>query len=121
MNALLPDENKVRSALISAASTNQSLRLPRFKQLRQYQEQIRELRGQNASFATIEKILRKNSLHVSHETIRAFYREVIEEKKPKRKRRRPITIIKKHIVKSKTVAPKTQDMGVPRIARIEDL
>jgi hypothetical protein len=121
MNGPPPDEDKIRAALISAASTNQSLRRPRFKQLMQYKEQIRELRNQDASFNTIEKILKKNAFHVSHETIRIFYREVIEQKPLKRKRRLK-TIVKKRAVKSKTtVPPKIRDIGEPRIARIEDL
>jgi hypothetical protein len=122
MNDSPPDEDKIRAALITAASTNQSLRRPRFKQLMRFQEQIRELRSQDASFSTIEKILRKNALHVSHETIRIFYREVIEQKPLKRKQRQRKTAIKKRVSQSKTTAlPKTRDVGEPRIARIEDL
>jgi len=117
-----PNEDEVREALITAARINQSLRRPRFKQLMRYKEQIRDLRSQDASFQTIARILRTKSFRASHETIRAFYREAIEQKPLKRKKRQRKQNIKKRRVKAKTAAPpKSRDVGEPRIARIEDL
>lgn len=122
MNEPAQDDEKIRTALASAASRNQSLRRRQFNKLMGYKEQIRELRNQDASFVTIEKILRANAFRVSHETIRVFYREVIEQKRPKRKRRQEKTNDKKRNEKSKPAArPKTWCIGEPRIARIEDL
>jgi hypothetical protein len=121
MNEPTQDEENIRAALASAASRNQSLRRRQFNKLMGYKEQIRELRSQDASFVTIEKILRANSFRVSHETIRVFYREVIEQKRPKRKQRQRKADDKKHSAKLKPARPKTWCIGEPRIARIEDL
>jgi hypothetical protein len=118
-----PDEDKIRAALASAASRNQSLRRRQFDKLMKYKELIRDLRSQDASFVTIEKLLRTHSFHVSHETIRAFYRQAIEEKPLKRKYRRRNQKAKNQKAKSKVpaMAAKTWNIGQPRIANIDDL
>jgi hypothetical protein len=122
MNEPVPDEDKIRIALASAASRNQSQRRRQFNKLMGYKELIRDLRSQDASFITIEKILRANSFRVSHETIRTFYREVIERKRPKRKERQQKSNDIKRVVKSKPVTrSKTWCIGEPRIARVENL
>ena len=122
MNEPSPNEDKIRAALVSAASRNQSLRRRQFNKLMRYKELIGELRNQDASFITIEKILRTESFHVSHETIRTFYREVIEQKPLKRKRRHQKPNIKNRSAKPKTVAAaKAWSIGQPRIANIEEL
>lgn len=123
MNEASPEEDKIRAALASAASRNQSLRRRQFNKLMKYKELIRDLRGQDASFVTIEKLLRTHSFHVSHETIRAFYRRAIEEKPVKRKYRRRKQKAKNKRAKSKipTTAAKAWNIGQPRIANIDDL
>lgn len=114
-----PDDNKIRAALAAAASINLSLRRPRFRELMRFKEQIRDLRRQEASFTTIEKILKKSALNISHETIRVFYWEVIEGKSRKQRRKKNLKRTTKKIHVS---APSgAQDIGRPRIARIEDL
>lgn len=119
MTASVPIEEKIRAALVEAAGRNQSLRRPQFNKLLRYKEEIQQLRQRAASFETIEKILRQNSLHVSHETIRVFYREVIEGKAVRRKRRRKITTRQgKRRAANKA---RTWSIGEPRIARIQKL
>lgn len=119
MTASVPIEEKIRAALVEAAGRNQSLRRRQFNKLMRYKVEIQQLRQRNASFETIEKILRQNSFHVSHETIRVFYREVIEGKAVRRKRRRKTTTRKeKQRAANKT---KTWSIGEPRIARIQNL
>jgi hypothetical protein len=122
MNEPSPNEDKIRAALASAASRNQSLRRRQFNKLMRYKELIRDLRSQDASFMTIEKILKSESFNVSHETIRAFYREEIEQKPLKRKRRHRKANNKNRSTKPKTVAAaKAWSIGQPRIANIEEL
>ncbi|HEU6448278.1 MAG TPA: hypothetical protein VFV23_07570 [Verrucomicrobiae bacterium] len=115
-----PEENKIRAALISAAARNQSMRRRQFNKLMEYKEQIRDLRNQDASFVTIEKILRTSSFRVSHETIRVFYQEVIAQKPVRRKRRRKVTG-KKHVALKSATRSKTWSIGQPRIAKLEQL
>jgi len=123
MNELLLKEDKIRAALASAAGRNQSMRRRQFNKLMGYKELIRDLRSQDASFITIEKLLRTESFHISHETIRAFYRAEIEQKPLKRKRRRQKANLKNGSTKQKTVtaAPKAWSIGQPRIANVNDL
>ena len=123
MNETSPKEDKIRAALASAAGRNQSLRRRQFNKLMGYKELIRDLRSQDASFITIEKLLRTESFHISHETIRAFYRAEIEKKPLKRRRRRQKANLKNGSTKQKTVtaAPKAWSIGQPRIANVNDL
>jgi hypothetical protein len=123
MNEPSPEEDKIWAALASAASRNQSLRRRQFNKLMKYKELIRDLRIQDASFVTIEKLLRAHSFRVSHETIRAFYRRAIEEKPLKRKYRRRKLKAKNQKGKPKVAVTtaKTWNIGQPRIANIDDL
>lgn len=115
-------EEEIRKALDSIARNFQPSRRPAFAALIPFKGQIRYLRSQRASFATIAKCLKQYSVQTAGETVRRFYHSVIEPVPSKQKRRRRKTNLKQRIPKSKTAAPpKTRDVGEPRIARIEDL
>lgn len=116
MNNTATSEEEIRNALDAIARTFQPSQRPRFTPLIPYKNQIRELRSQKASFQTIAKLLKKFSVQTTGETVRRFYRIVIEQKTVKRKRRQ------QRAMKFKAAAStKSRDIGEPRIARIEDL
>jgi hypothetical protein len=133
MNAAAADN--VRTALGSAARNFQPTRRSRFKLLAALKEEIRELRTRGASFETIAELLKKHSVKTSHESVRRFYREVIEQKPVSRKRRRTsrrkqITSITSpprgaaksaDVRKAGTHVSSSRPERGPRIARIEDL
>jgi len=126
----------IRSALASVVKGYQPSRRARFRNLAPFTEEIRQLRSRGASFETIAEILKKHSITTSHETVRRFYRETIEQKPVGRKRRRKRTkqieipdskVREKHpdSTKGNGQAPAKSTPGRtergPRIARIEDL
>ena len=120
---------EVRSALASVVETFEPSRRVRFKTLAPFKSEIRDLKGRGAAFATIAEILKKHSVQVSHETVRRFYREAIEQKPPGQKRSRNGSI---HTKSRKQTGNETSEAKTPRqatakaergprIARIEDL
>jgi hypothetical protein len=119
---------EVRSALASVVETYKPSRRIRFKSLAPFREEIRGLRSRGAAFLTIADILKSHSVKVSHETVRRFYREDIEQKLSPRKRPRnrkkrsqPSPRRQKGTKHdNKPQAEVKQERG-PRIARIEDL
>jgi len=119
MNNAATTEEEIRSALDAIAKNFQPSRRPRFVPLIAYKNQIRELRSQNASFATIAKLLKRFSIQTTGETVRRFHRIVIEQKTTKRRRKR---VVKMRSTKSKTATRLSlSSEAQPRIARIEDL
>lgn len=123
-NATATNEDDIRHALDDIARNFQRSNRQRFAPLMPYQDQVRELRGQNASFKTIAKLLKRFSVHITGETVRRFYHIVIEQKRARRKRirRREIRRTKKTPAKPKFPMPLSPQSTVqPRIARIEDL
>ena len=116
------NEEEIRNALDSIARNFQPSRRPAFAVLIPYKGNIRYLRSQRASFATIAKCLKQYSVQTAGETVRRFYRTVIEPGQSAKKQRRRKANPKQHLHKTKTaVPPKSRDVGEPRIARIEDL
>ena len=114
--------NDIGTALAAITQTFEPSRRTRFKNLLPHKEALEALRNRGASFETISRILKKHSLKASHELVRGFVREVVEQKQWKRRRRRRNTAIKKPVKKSKIAMPsRTWKIGEPRIARIEDL
>jgi len=115
-------EDEIRDALDSIARDYQPDR-QRFSPLLKYKNQIQELRSHRASFETIAKYLKKFSIQTTGETIRRFYRLVIEQKPLRRKRRgRRKALVKKRNAKVKpTSPPKGWSIGQPRIANVNDL
>ena len=119
----------IRSALASAAKTYEPSRRVRFKAVAPFKDEIRELRNRGAAFAIIAEILKEHGVKASHETVRRFYREVIEEKPRRRKRSRnnhtraqPAKPPRIPSTNGNAPRPATAkaERG-PRIARIEDL
>ncbi|MGA3008580.1 MAG: hypothetical protein ABSE59_11885 [Opitutaceae bacterium] len=126
MNGTMSD---IRSALASAAKTYEPSRRVRFKAVAPFEDEIRELRNRGAAFVIIAGILKKHEVKSSHETVRRFYREVIEGKPRRRKRRRnsrtraqPAKPPRIPSSNGNTPRPATAkaERG-PRIARIEEL
>lgn len=116
------NEEEIRQALDSIARNFQPSHRLAFAALIPYTGQIRHLRSQRASFATIAKCLKKYSVQTVGETVRRFYHTVIEPRPPKQKRRRRKAKSKQRVPKVKAATPpKSRDVGEPRIARIEDL
>lgn len=120
----------IRSALASVVKTYEPSRPVRFQSLAPFKEEIRELRSRGAAFVTIAEILRKHSVKVSHETVRRFYREAIEQKprrgkrsrngsKPRSRPAQPHRIESHNGDAPRSATTKTE--RGPRIARIEDL
>jgi hypothetical protein len=120
---------QVRSALASAVETFEPSPRVRFKTLAPFKNEVQDLKGRGASFATIAEILNEHSVQVSHETVRRFYRETIEKKPSRRKRSRNglINAKSRKPVRNEGSEPKTPRPATPkaergpRIARIEDL
>ena len=116
------NEEEIRTTLDSIARNVQPSRRSAFAVLIPFKGHIRYLRSQRASFATIAKCLKEFSVQTAGETVRRFYRAVIEPVPSKQKRRRRKASLKQRIPKTRTAAsPKSRDVGEPRIARIEDL
>ncbi|HYM36662.1 MAG TPA: hypothetical protein VET48_14780 [Steroidobacteraceae bacterium] len=119
----------VRTALASVVKTYEPSRRVRFRNLSPFKEEIRELRSRGAAFVTIAEILKKHSVQASHETVRRFYREAIEQKPSRRKRsrngaKRPQPTPQQPNAKTNGNAPRSAAAKTergPRIARIEDL
>ena len=118
---------EVRSALASVAESFEPSRRVRFKNLAPFKNEIRDLKGRGAAFATIAEILKKHSVKASHETVRRFYRETIEQKPPRRRRspngshpNKPSQQRRNKTNEAKTSQAAKAERG-PRIARIEDL
>jgi hypothetical protein len=119
---------EVRSALASVVKTYEPSRRIRFKSLAPFREEIRGLRSRGAAFLTIADILKTHSVKVSHETVRRFYREDIEEKPSRRKRptngkkrSQPSPRRQKGTKQDNEPQAKVKQERGPRIARIEDL
>lgn len=128
--------DEIRTALVSVAENFQPRRRQRFKLLVPLKEEIRALRRRGASFETIAELLRKHSVRTSHETVRRFCREILDEQPMRRNRRRPNrrgatheATRPRHAAKP-TIAAERQPKSPgtssrsergPRIARIEDL
>jgi hypothetical protein len=119
---------EVRSALASVVETYEPSRRIRFKNLAPFREEIRALRSRGAAFFTIADILKTHSVKVSHETVRRFYREAIEQKPPRRKRSKsgmkrsqPSAQRQKEPKHDNEPRTKVKQERGPRIARIEDL
>lgn len=116
------NEEEIRNALDSIARNFQPSRRPAFAVLIPFKGQIRYLRSQRASFATIAKCLKQYSVETVGETVRRFYCTVIEPAPSAKKRRRRKAKPKQRSQKAKPIVPpKSRDVGEPRIARIEDL
>ncbi len=116
------NEEEIRQALDSIARNLQPAHRPAFVALIPYKGQIRHLRSQRASFATIAKCLKQYSVQTVGETVRRFYHTVIEPRPPKQKRRRRKAKPTRRISRAKAASPpKSRDVGEPRIAHIEDL
>jgi IS30 family transposase len=128
--------DEIRTALVSVAENFQPRRHQRFKLLIPLREEIRALRRRGASFEIIAELLRKHSVQTSHETVRRFCREVIEEQPGRRTRRRSTRSRSTHGAtqsrpkagatiptdrKPKSPVTSSQPERGPRIARIEDL
>jgi len=121
---------EIRSALASVVKTYEPSRRVRFKNLAPFRDEIRELRGKGAAFVTIAEILKKHSVTASHETVRRFYREEIEQKPRRRKRTRNGSSARQEPRQPRRNesnnghAPRpaaTKAERGPRIARVEDL
>lgn len=119
---------EVRSALASVVEAYEPSRRIRFKSLAPFKEEIRGLRTRGAAFLTIAEILKSHSVTVSHETVRRFYHEAIEQKPPRRRRSRsgikrnePSPQRKKGTKPHNEPRVKVKQERGPRIARIEDL
>ena len=120
---------EIQKALHSAVESFTPTRM-RFKRLFPFKEDIQRLRGKGASFDTIAEILREHHVTVSHEWVRLFYREAIEEKGRKRKARKhpqtsPARNGKQHNPPPKRFASNgsgsdKSDRG-PRIANVDEL
>ena len=133
MNTL--DSNDIRSALAAAIRAYEPSRPVRFARLIPFKDEICDFRRRGASFETIAILLKNHSIETSYETVRKFYRQVVEQKNPKRKRRgRPKTPRRQAATKlqlsrpappSASEQPIEKNSGVegrgPRIARVEDL
>ncbi|MCI0540376.1 MAG: hypothetical protein L0Z50_34675 [Verrucomicrobiales bacterium] len=132
---------EIRSTLASLAKTYEPRRA-RFRNLVPFKDEIRELRSRGAAFITIAEILKRHSVKASHETVRRFYREAVEQKAARGKRRRKRSRRAEQMRlqnngnsesqerqresgKSKEQAPAKSTIARrergPRIARIEDL
>jgi hypothetical protein len=123
-NTTATNEDAIRNALDDIARNFRRSNRQRFAPLMPYQSQVRELRGQKASFKTIAKLLKRFSVQTTGETVRRFYHIVIEQKPARRKRNRrhEKRQTKKRPVKTKVPMPLSPHSTVqPRIARIEDL
>lgn len=121
---------EIRSALASVVKTYEPSRRVRFKSLMPFKDEVRELRGKGAAFVTIAEILRKHSVNASHETVRRFYREEIEQKPHRRRRARNGSRVRQQPTQPRRTesnnghAPRpaaTKAERGPRIARVEDL
>lgn len=117
----------VRSALASTVNSYMPGRI-RFKHLEPFKDEISDLRNRGAAFVTIAEILKRHSIKASREAVRQFYREIIEEKPPRRKysrngstkqRPQPHRGEKKEAITLRATTAKAE--RGPRIARIEDL
>lgn len=121
--------SNIRSAIASAAKTYEPSRRVRFKVVAQFKDEICELRSRGAAFVIIAEILSKHGVKSSHETVRRFYREVIEEKPRRRKRSRnsrtraqPAKPPRIPSINGNALRPaSTKAEHGPRIARIEEL
>lgn len=117
-------QDEIRRALDEIAKNFQPSNRQRFISLMPYQNQVRELRGQKASFKTIAKLLKRFSVQVTGETVRRFYHIVIAKKSAKRKRthHHEKRQAKRSSIKLKIPMPLSPSSAAqPRIARIEDL
>lgn len=121
---------EIRSALASVVKTYEPSRRVRFRNLAPFRDEIRELRDKGAAFVTIAAILKKHSVTASHETVRRFYREEIEQKPRRRKRTRNGSSTRQEPRQPRRNesnnghAPRsavTKAERGPRIARVEDL
>ena len=107
----------------------------RFARLIPFKDEICDFRRRGVSFETIAILLKSHSIETSYETVRKFYRQVVEQKNPKRRRRgRPKTPRRQAAAKLQLARPLppsareptiVKNSGVegrgPRIARVEDL
>jgi len=112
------NEQDIRSALDSIARNYKPPRRERFASLIPFRNQIQDIRNQRASFETIAKFLKKFSIETTGETVRRFYRIVIEQKSAPQKRRRKVNC---RAAKANLKSTKSWSIGEPRIARIKDL
>jgi hypothetical protein len=120
---------EIRTALASAAKTYQPARRPRYARLIPFKAEIQELREHRASFQTIAAILKRQSVMVSHELVRRFYREVIEQKAPMRRKKQngrkraalPPRAVNAHANGMRRPPSVAATERGPRIARVEDL
>jgi hypothetical protein len=62
---------------------------PKYEVLMQFQESIATLRRKGASYRTITDILHTVNVSVSLDTVARFCREVVEQRQPRKTRRRP--------------------------------
>jgi hypothetical protein len=61
---------------------------PKYEMLMQFQESIATLRRKGASYRTITEILHTVNVSVSLDTVARFCREVVEQRQPRKARRR---------------------------------
>ncbi len=62
---------------------------PKYEVLMQFQESIATLRRKGASYRTITDILHTVNVSVSLDTVARFCREVVEQRQPRKTKRRP--------------------------------
>ena len=118
------NENEIRQALDDIARNFQRQNGQRFAALFPYQNQVRDLRSQNASFRAIAKLLKRFAVKTTRETVRRFYHIVIEQKPARRKRTHTTKRrkLEKRIARKKIPMPLSPpSYAKPRIARIEEL
>lgn len=118
------NENEIRRALDDIARNFQIQNGQRFVTLLPYQNQVRDLRSQNASFRAIARLLKGFDVKTSRETVRRFYYVVIEHKQARRKRTHTTKRrkLEKRNARRKIPMPLSpQSVAKPRIARIEEL
>jgi len=76
--------------VIEQAAANYTPRCPpKYEVLMQFQESIATLRRKGASYRTITDILHTVNVSVSLDTVARFCREVVEQRQPRKTRRRP--------------------------------
>lgn len=124
MSASGINEDEVRDALDEAAKNYKPPTKPRFTTLMPFKKQVESLRTHKASYRTIAKLLERYAVQTTRETVRRFYRDIVEGLPPKQQQRkaRARRGQKRKAQKDKSTTsfvPISQ--GQPRIARIEDL
>lgn len=86
------DDNTIQHSqkVMEEAAANYAPRCPaKYEVLMQFQESIATLRRKGASYRTITDILHTVNVSVSLDTVARFCREVVEQRQPRKTKRRP--------------------------------